>query len=177
MYNNNKNNNNLNRIVDSANKFVNKEMDDTQNCDLNPNISRITSKEIDTQLIIKSINESGDTGAIILFIGTVRNYSDNGKVQGMNYEAYLGMAEERIKNIEITVKNIYNVKKIRIIHRIGDLNVGDTSIVIAIASPHSKDGFEACQFILDKIKQDVPIWKNEKMLNGSIKWVKGKSLK
>jgi molybdopterin synthase catalytic subunit len=159
------------------NEIINKEKDYNQNHNLISNISRITSKEIDLQLILKSFDNGDDVGATVLFIGTVRNYSDNGKVQGMNYEAYLGMAEYRIKEIEKLVCKIWDVKKISIIHRIGDLNVGEPSVAIAISTPHSKDAFEACQFILNKIKQDVPIWKKEKLLDGKTKWVKGKSIK
>ena len=72
---------------------------------------------------------------------------------------------------------MWNIKKINIIHRIGDLNVGDPSVVIAISTPHSKDAFEACQFILEKIKYNVPIWKKEKIIDGKTKWVIGKSIK
>ncbi|MDQ6723126.1 MAG: molybdenum cofactor biosynthesis protein MoaE, partial [Thermoproteota archaeon] len=108
---------------------------------------------------------------------TVRDFSDNEQVIGMTYEAYIGMAEERIKNIETAVKKMWDIKKIKIIHRIGELIVGDKSIAISISTPHSKDAFAACQFILDKIKHDVPIWKNEKLLNGETKWVEGKSIK
>jgi molybdopterin synthase catalytic subunit len=94
----------------------------------------------------------------------------------MTYESYMGMAEEKIKNIEIDAKKTWGIKKIRIIHRIGELTIGDNSVAIAISTPHSKDAFAACQFILDKIKHEVPIWKKEKMLNGETKWVEGKPM-
>jgi molybdopterin synthase catalytic subunit len=69
------------------------------------------------------------------------------------------------------------VRHIKIVNRIGDLKIGDNSIAIAISTPHSKDAFEACQFVLNKIKQDVPIWKNEKLSDGKTKWVNGKTTK
>lgn len=141
-----------------------------------PNIKRITSKEIDVKSVLDSIDNTGDFGATVIFIGTVRNHGDNGQVIGMSYEAYVGMAEERIKNIETEVKKKWDVKEIRVVHRVGDLKVGDNSITIAISTPHSKDAFDASQFILNKIKQDVPIWKNERLLDGNTKWVKGKIL-
>lgn len=144
--------------------------------DFGPNIKRITSKEIDVKSVLGSINNNGDFGATVLFIGTVRNYGDNGPVIGMTYEAYVGMAEERIKTIETEVKKRWDVKEIRIVHRVGDLNIGDISITIGISTPHSKDAFDASQFILNKIKQDIPIWKNEILLNGNTKWVSGKDL-
>ena len=165
------------------NNHINKEKEDIRkpnsnsNSNSNLNIPRITSKEIDIKIISKSFDESGDSGATVIFVGTVRNYSENGRVLGMNYESYIGMAEERIKKIEYSVQKMWNIKKINIIHRIGDLNVGDPSVMIAISTPHSKDAFEACQFILEKIKHDVPIWKKEKIIDGKTKWVIGKSIK
>ncbi len=156
--------------------------DDNQNDLLNYNVQRITSKEIDVESILQtrdndSSNPDGSVGATVIFIGTVRNFSDNGQVEGMTYEAYIGMAEERIKNIETVVKKMWDIKKIKIIHRIGELAVGEKSIAIAISTSHSKDAFTACQFILDKIKHDVPIWKNERLPDSRAKWVEGESIK
>jgi molybdopterin synthase catalytic subunit len=159
------------------NNHIDKEEQDTPKTNSNSNMQKITSKEIDIKIISKSFDESGDSGATVIFVGIVRNYSENGKVQGMNYESYIGMAEERIKKIEHSVQKMWDIKKINIIHRIGDLHVGDPSVVIAISTPHSKDAFEACQFILEKIKYNVPIWKKEKIIDGKTKWVIGKSIK
>jgi molybdopterin synthase catalytic subunit len=160
-----------------VNNVINEEKDDIRKPNSKSNIPRITSKELDIKIISESFDGSGDSGATVIFVGMVRNYSENGQVQGMNYEAYVGMAEEKIKKIENSVKEMWNIKKINIVHRIGDLNVGDPSIVIAISTPHSKDAFEACQFILGKIKHEVPIWKKEKIMNGKTKRVIGKSIK
>jgi len=151
------------------------EKDYYPNSATNSAIQRITPREIDVPSILRSIDDGG-VGAKVLFIGSVRNFSDNGDVVGMTYESYRGMAEEKIKNIEIDAKKTWGIKKIRIIHRIGELTIGDNSVAIAISTPHSKDAFAACQFILDKIKHEVPIWKKEKMLNGETKWVEGKPM-
>ncbi len=175
----NSNNNIQNTNKKSSNNRNNK-CDDEENeyqfVDLDPNIKRITSKEIDVKSVLDSIDNTGDFGATVLFIGTVRNYGDNGQVIGMSYEAYVGMAEKRIKNIEIEVKKKWDVKEIRVVHRVGDLKIGDNSIAIAISTPHSKDAFDASQFILNRVKQDVPIWKNEMLSDGNTKWVRGKDL-
>jgi molybdopterin synthase catalytic subunit len=151
------------------------EKDYYPNSATNSAMQRITPREIDVPSVLKSIDDGG-VGAKVLFIGSVRNFSDNGDVVGMTYESYMGMAEEKIKNIEIDAKKTWGIKKIRIIHRIGELTIGDNSVAIAISTPHSKDAFAACQFILDKIKHEVPIWKKEKMLNGETKWVEGKPM-
>jgi molybdopterin synthase catalytic subunit len=152
------------------------ENDQYPNNVMNSRIQRITSKEIDIPSILNSIDD-GSAGAKVLFMGTVRNFSDNGDILGMTYESYIGMAEETIKTIETDVKKKWDIKKIRIVHRIGDLKVGEISVAIAISTSHSKDAFAACRFILDKIKHEVPIWKKEKILNGETKWVEGKSMR
>ncbi|HYO06412.1 MAG TPA: molybdenum cofactor biosynthesis protein MoaE [Phototrophicaceae bacterium] len=177
MSNGNNNTENKNKIP-SYNKNRNSDADENgyQFVDQDPDIKRITSKEINVKSVLDSIDNNGDFGATVIFIGTVRNYGDNGQVMAMSYEAYVGMAEERIKNIEIEVKKKWDVKEVRVIHRVGDLKLGDNSITIAISTPHSKDAYDASQFILNKIKQDVPIWKNEKLLDGNTKWVRGKDL-
>ncbi len=177
MSNHNNNTQNTNKKY-NYNKNRNNEDDENeyQLVDPDPNIKRITSKEINVKSVLDSIDNKGDFGATVLFIGTVRNYGDNGQVIGMSYEAYVGMAEERIKNIEIEVKKKWDVREIRVVHRVGDLNIGDNSITIAISTPHSKDAFDAGQFILNKVKHDVPIWKNEMLLDGNTKWVRGKDL-
>jgi molybdopterin synthase catalytic subunit len=151
------------------------EKDYYPNSATNSAMQRITPREIDVPSVLKSIDDGG-VGAKVLFIGSVRNFSDNGDVVGMTYESYMGMAEEKIKNIEIDAKKTWGIKKIRIIHRIGELTIGDNSVAIAISTPHSKDAFAACQFVLDKIKHEVPIWKKEKMLNDETKWVEGKPM-
>lgn len=153
----------------------NMEKDYCPNSPTDSPIQRITPREIDIPSVLKSIDDGG-VGAKVTFLGSVRNFSDNGDVVGMTYESYVGMAEEKIKNIEIDAKKTWRIKKIRIIHRIGELTIGDNSVAIAISTPHSNDAFAACQFILDKIKHEVPIWKKEKILNGETKWVEGKPM-
>lgn len=177
MSNGNNNKQNANK-KSSYNKDHNNDKDENEYefADSDPNIKRITSKEIDVKSVLDSIDNTGDFGATVLFIGTVRNYGNNGQVTGMSYEAYVGMAEERIKNIEIEVKKKWDVKEIRVVHRVGHLKIGDNSIAIAISTPHSKDAFDASQFMLSKVKQDVPIWKNEMLSDGNTKWVGGKDL-
>jgi molybdopterin synthase catalytic subunit len=178
MCTNNTNNiQNMNKKLHGSANSINRKKYEYQENILNLNIQRITSKKIEIESFLKSTKNNEESGATVLFIGTVRNFSKNGKVLGMYYEAYEGMAEEKIKNIEITVKKMWDVKAIKIIHRIGELKIGENSIVIAISTSHSKDVFEACHFILDRVKQEVPIWKNERLLNGKTKWIEGKSIK
>ena len=139
-------------------------------------IQRITTDKIELENVLKSFDIDEESGAIVSFSGSVRNFSANGSVKGIYYEAYLGMAEEKIKDIENTVKNKWKIRKLKIIHRIGELSIGDKSIVIVVSSSHSKDAFEACKFILNRIKHEVPIWKREILSDGKTKWLEGNSI-
>jgi molybdopterin synthase catalytic subunit len=139
---------------------------------------RITKSEIDINEIINSmVDAEGNSGATVIFVGSVRNFGMNGKVKGMYYESYVKMAENKIKNIEKLATEKYGIKKIKIVHRIGELALGNNSVVIALSTPHSKDAFKACKYILARIKQEVPIWKKELLSEGDEKWVDGKSIK
>ena len=148
---------------------------ETENIDniLELNTQRITSDVIELEDILNAFNKDGESGALVFFIGCVRNNSANGSVKGMYYEAYVGMAEEKIKDIENFARNKWNVNKIKIIHRIGELKIGDKSIAIIVSASHSKEAFDTCQFILSKIKNEVPIWKKEILQNGSTKRIEG----
>jgi len=139
---------------------------------------RITNSDIDVNDVISSmVDAEGHSGATVIFLGSVRNFGMNGKVKGMYYESYVKMAENKIKNIEEKAMEKYGIKKIKIVHRIGKLTLGSNSVVIALSTPHSKDAFTACRFILARIKQEVPIWKKEILSKGDEKWVDGKSIK
>ena len=139
---------------------------------------RITNSDIDVNDVISSMMDAeGHSGATVIFVGSVRNFGMNGKVKGMYYESYVKMAENKIKNIEKLAMEKYGIKKIKIVHRIGKLALGSNSVVIALSTPHSKDAFTACRYILARIKQEVPIWKKEILSKGDEKWVNGKSIK
>lgn len=151
---------------------------DDDNEILSSNIKRITTSEIDTCEVLNSLNDKkGESGATVVFVGSVRNYGKNGLVKEMFYESYVKMAEERLKNIEKKAAEKWNIKKIRIIHRIGKIKLGGNSVVIALSAPHSKDAFEACEFILAAIKREIPIWKKELLSNNKEEWVNGSPIK
>lgn len=137
----------------------------------------LTTDEIDISKLLNSMKDKkGKSGATVVFVGSVRNYGKNGLVKEMVYESYIDMAERRLKQIEKFAMKRWDIKKIRIIHRIGSMKLGTSSVVIALSTPHSKDAFEACQFILNAIKKEVPIWKKEILSNNKVKWVVGNAI-
>jgi molybdopterin synthase catalytic subunit len=129
----------------------------------------ITDKAIDIQKIIEAA-ASGQAGAINTFIGTVRDNTKGKKVLRLEYEAYEPMAISEIKKIIEVAKERWNLTGFAVSHRVGTLLPGETAVVVAISTPHRKASFEACQFIIDTLKETVPIWKREFFENGD-QWV------
>lgn len=125
----------------------------------------ITEKPIDVNKILSEVHHDS-AGAISLFIGTVRNHNEGKKVSGIHYEAYKEMAEKVLSEIESETMKKWNVKKLVAVHRIGDLTVGDISVIVAVSTAHRKEAFEACKYVIDLIKTRVPIWKKERSDTG-----------
>ncbi len=133
------------------------------------NMIRIVRGPIDVDQILLSIADPA-CGAQSLFIGTTRNNAGGKKVTHLEYEAYEPMATSMMQAIADDAKRRCNVNKIAITHRIGVVPIGEASIVIAVASPHRSEAFDACRFCIDTIKKDVPIWKKE-FFADSANWV------
>ena len=102
-----------------------------------------------------------NTGAVTSFIGYVRNYNNNNKVQSINLEVYERMAHKQFKKIISEAKSRWNLLDCLIIHRYGKLNVNSKIVLVTCFSEHRKDSFESCNFIMEFLKKDAPFWKNE----------------
>lgn len=110
-------------------------------------------------------------GASAFFVGRVRNHHQGKKVTRLFYECYVPMAEKQITAIAETVKQKTGVQEIRVIHRVGWLEIGEAAVVISVSSAHRQEAFAACREVIDRIKQDVPIWKKEIYQDLSHDWV------
>jgi molybdopterin synthase catalytic subunit len=110
-------------------------------------------------------------GATLLFVGTVRDVNDGRPVSGMEYTAYRSMAERELAAIAREAKERYGTDDIVIEHRLGVLDLGDASVAIAIAHPHRGPAYDASRFVIEQLKQRVPIWKLERYLDGTREWV------
>ncbi len=139
--------------------------------------SRLTSHRIDPTKVLRSVYDPG-AGAVVVFLGTVRNTSEAGSVERMEYEAYGSMAEKRLALTEEEVMRRWPATtRVKIVHRVGGLQVGDVSVVVAVSSPHRGEAFEACRYAIETIKHEVPIWKREKLAGGRGEvWVEGNPL-
>ncbi len=132
---------------------------------------RITEAPISAEEALKEVSSPG-AGAIVTFTGTVRDHSRGRKVRHLFYEAYQEMAEAKMREIEAEVLERWDLERVAIIHRVGCLEIGEISVVIAIASAHREEAFEACRYAIDALKVRVPIWKKEVYLDGEA-WIEG----
>ena len=129
----------------------------------------ITQHPIDTQALINVV-ASPNAGAIDVFIGTVRSQTQGKTVTHLTFEAYDAMAISEMQKIVDQAKVRWPVEKMAMCHRKGLLHIGEVAVVIAVATPHRKAAFEACQFAIDTLKKTVPIWKKEVFEDGEV-WV------
>jgi molybdopterin synthase catalytic subunit len=130
---------------------------------------KITAKPIDVNKVIETASSLG-AGAVNVFIGTVRDQAHNKGVVWLEYEAYESMAVAEINKIIDEASHRWPLLGWAVSHRIGTLKPGETSVVVAVSTPHRKDSFEACQFIIDAVKAAAPIWKKEVFEDGE-EWV------
>lgn len=130
----------------------------------------ITTDPIDVQQAIRNVS-SEEAGAVALFIGTVRNMTAGKPVEKLDFEAYDEMAISEMEKIIKQARARWSISQAAVIHRTGELQVSDIAVVVAASSPHRNEAFNACRYIIDTLKETVPIWKKEHFTDGSEVWV------
>lgn len=135
----------------------------------------ITENLINLSKLLEETQDN-DTGACVIFLGTVRNNGDDGIVSGITYEAHIELAAQALQKIEQEVEKKFYNSKCRVVHRIGYLRLGETSVAIVIRASHRNAAYEASRFVIEKIKKIVPIWKKEHLKIGEEIWVEGHKL-
>jgi MoaE-MoaD fusion protein len=131
-------------------------------------VARVVNRPIDLNEVVDAVRGSG-CGGVVTFTGAVRGESHGRKVLRLEYEAYVPMAEERLRRIGTEIESQSGCR-VAVLHRVGVLHVGETAVVIAVASPHRRAAFDACARVIDRLKEEVPIWKKEVFEDGS-EWV------
>ena len=131
----------------------------------------IVRARIDTEQTLARIKQDED-GAVVVFEGIVRNHTRNRQTLFLDYEAYEPMALSQMNALAERVLANYKVRQIVIVHRLGRLGIGETSVLIVVASAHRAAAFEACRFAIDSLKRTVPIWKKEHFVDGIV-WADG----
>lgn len=129
----------------------------------------ITEKPIDLNSLLSETGSS-EAGAVVIFSGQTRNIHDGKGVDYLEYEAQTSMAEKSMEEIIMTAKKRWNLIYAHAVHRIGRVNIGESSVVIITVSGHRKEAYEANRFIIDTIKEQTPVWKKEYYTDGSNTW-------
>ncbi|MFY0652588.1 MAG: molybdenum cofactor biosynthesis protein MoaE [Cyclobacteriaceae bacterium] len=129
----------------------------------------ITDKKINVQSIISEVS-TDESGAIDIFIGTTRNSTSLKKVLKLEFESHESMAIKEFQKIVDQAKNKWEITKVAVSHRVGVVEIGEEAVVIAVSAPHRDAAFKACRYIIDTLKQTVPIWKKEYFEDGQV-WV------
>ncbi len=132
-------------------------------------ICRITDSAIDVDVLTRSV-DAPELGGVCAFVGRVRNHSGGRSVTRLEYHAYPGMAEKKMRQVAEEIEERFGVVHLAMAHRVGALHVGDVAVGIAAASAHRDAAFKACRYAIDRIKQIVPIWKKEHCEDGAV-WV------
>ncbi|SEQ43318.1 molybdopterin synthase catalytic subunit [Virgibacillus subterraneus] len=129
----------------------------------------ITDKPIQINECIDKVVRA-EAGAVNTFIGTVREFTKGKRTLYLEYQAYKEMAEKKLSQIGEEINDKWNDAETAIVHRVGQLDISDIAVVIAVSTPHRNDSFEASRYAIERIKEIVPIWKKEHWEDGT-KWI------
>ena len=131
----------------------------------------LANNPIDADALIRHVRTGAD-GAIVTFDGCVRNQSHGRRTLYLDYEAYESMALTKMREIAAELHAKFPINRVALAHRLGRLEIGETSVFIAVSAPHRAAAFDACRFAIDTLKRSVPIWKKEYFEDGAV-WADG----
>lgn len=132
---------------------------------------QLTQDPLEAEPLVRAVR-SDASGAVTLFYGVVRNHNEGRGVLFLEYEAYPELAEKQLRAVGEEILQRFPIDDIAIAHRTGRLEIGETSLLVAVASAHRAQAFEACHAAVDRIKETVPIWKKEHWAGGGV-WLEG----
>jgi molybdopterin synthase catalytic subunit len=130
----------------------------------------LTSRPLDTTTILDHVS-SPRAGAVVLMLGTTREVTDGRHTVALDYECYPEMAEKKLRELEQMARAKWPLVGCALVHRTGHLKPGEASVAVAASAPHRQDAFAAAQWLIDTLKQEVPIWKKENWADGTSTWV------
>ncbi len=130
----------------------------------------LTRNPIDYTALTESVR-SNQAGAVVLFLGTVREMTAGRQTEALDYDAYPEMALAKLAELETEARDRWPVTGVALVHRLGHLDLGEISVAVAVSSPHRPDAFEAGRHLIDRLKEIVPIWKKENYTDGTTEWV------
>ena len=130
---------------------------------------RLQSTPIDSAELTNLVRGEGD-GAVALFLGTVRNHNEGRRVRYMEYHAYPEMAEREMSRLADEAVKRFDIHDVALVHRTGRLEIGEASVAVAVSSAHRGASMDACRYLIDTLKQTVPVWKRE-FFEGGDEWL------
>jgi molybdopterin synthase catalytic subunit len=130
----------------------------------------LTTEPIDSNAVLQQVS-SNQAGAVVLFLGTTREFTGSRQTTSLDYECYPEMAEKKLDELEREARNRWPIVDCVVVHRLGHLELGAASVAIAVSSAHRQDAFQAGQWLIDTLKEVVPIWKKENWADGTSEWV------
>jgi molybdopterin synthase catalytic subunit len=130
----------------------------------------ITESAIDHAALTERVR-SHRAGAVCTFLGTVREMTGQMQTRSLDYEAYPEMALKKLAELEDQARRRWPIIDLALVHRVGHLDLGEISVVVAVSCPHRSEAFEACRWLIDTLKEVVPIWKRETWADGTEEWV------
>jgi molybdopterin synthase catalytic subunit len=135
-----------------------------------PQMIRLTREPIDTTTMLAAATRP-EAGAVVLFLGTTREMTAGRRTLSLDYEAYDAMAERKLNELEAEARQRWSLVECVIVHRLGNVPLAEVSVAIVVSTPHRADAFAAGQWLIDTLKRDVPIWKQEHWADGASEWV------
>ena len=130
----------------------------------------LTWEPIDGARVLAAVNDPR-AGACVLFVGTTRQFTEQRETVMLQYEAYTEMARSEMEKLGHEAARQWPVVKWAMVHRLGNVDIGQASVAIAVSTPHRADAFAAGQWLIDQLKVAVPIWKRERWSDGSVSWI------
>ncbi|NLX56418.1 MAG: molybdenum cofactor biosynthesis protein MoaE [Planctomycetaceae bacterium] len=131
---------------------------------------RITDHEIDVHEVLRRVR-SPQAGAVVLFLGTTREFTHGRRSVSLDYECYPEMAEAELQQLERAARQRWTLVDVCVVHRVGHLELEEIGVAIAVSAAHRQAAFEAGRWLIDRLKQVVPIWKKENYADGTAEWV------
>lgn len=131
---------------------------------------QLTREPIDEAALIARVR-SAQAGAIVLFLGTTREFTAGRQTAALEYDCYAAMAEKKLAELETEARGRWPLVECAVVHRLGHVPLAETSVAIAVSSPHRQAAFDAGNWLIDTLKQVVPIWKQEQYADGKTEWV------
>lgn len=145
-------------------------MDDSTQLEENQGMIFITHQPIDSTAILAQVSDEA-CGASVLFLGTTRRWTGETETAYLEYESYEEMAIAKMQELATIASERWPIKKLALVHRLGKVDVREASVAVAVSCPHRAEAFDACEWLIDELKKQVPIWKKEWYTVQSPQWI------